>query len=147
MELQVKRYYEHARYTAGYLQEQNLLAYVLEDPVREEKIAGDTCIPPGKYVIDIRREGQVYKKYDRRFQHIGHSGMLWLRDVPNFKWVYIHCGNKTKDTEGCLLVGESMDTKGVLRHSADAYERVYKMITDAIKRGERVTIEIIPEVV
>ncbi|MCK5550630.1 MAG: hypothetical protein KAI41_08870, partial [Hyphomicrobiaceae bacterium] len=79
------------------------LCYVLEDQFNEPKIPGETRIPPGRYRIKFRDEGGMIVRYKKRFDW--HSGMLWLQDVPDFQFIYIHVGNKDDDTDGCLLVG------------------------------------------
>ena len=80
--------------------------FTLEDPPKDRvKIAGDTRIPAGTYRMTLRTEGGFHGRYRRRFGDM-HNGMLWLRDVPEYKWVLIHLGNTKKHTRGCLLVGE-----------------------------------------
>jgi hypothetical protein len=72
-----------------------------------------------------------------------HKGMLWLRDVPGFEWVYIHIGNTDDDTEGCILVGETIDYEsGFMGRSVKAYRYIYPLIATAIEIGEAVTLEI-----
>jgi hypothetical protein len=65
-----------------------------------------------------------------------------LLDVPNFEGVRIHSGNTAEDTEGCILVGLEQTSDGVGR-SRDAMAVIMPLIADAIKRGERVELEII----
>ena len=36
-------------------------------------------------------------------------GMLHVLDVPNFKYILIHCGNTDEDTAGCLLLGDTQE--------------------------------------
>ena len=79
--------------------------YVVEDAWKAQKAAGTTRIPQGIYEIKLRNEGGMTQKYGDRFSDI-HQGMLWLQDVPEFQWVYIHTGNTAKHTEGCLIVGD-----------------------------------------
>ena len=76
-----------------------------------------------------------------------HKGMLWLQDVPNFKWILIHCGNTDEHTAGCLLVGDSQEnnqikTNGFIGSSSNAYKRIYPAIAEAVE-NEGVTIEYI----
>jgi hypothetical protein len=118
--------------------------YVCEDEKREVKIKGETRIPVGTYKIELRDEGGMTKRYEAKFPGL-HRGMLWLRHVPGFEWVYIHIGNTDDHTEGCLLVGYGANrTNGenTVSRSTDAYKDLYKIILSAIAAGELVEIAI-----
>ena len=112
--------------------------FTLEDTQRYEKIEGETRIPSGFYDIALRNAGGMTKRYEKRFGEL-HKGMLWLRNVPNFKWVYIHSGNKKEHTEGCILVGDTLNNNqlenGFTGKSSQAYKRIYPSIVDAILFG------------
>lgn len=77
------------------------IAWTLEDELREQpmqpvsawKVKGQTAIPAGRYRITLR--------HSPRFGRM----LPWFRDVPGFEWVLLHGGNKSADTDGCLLVG------------------------------------------
>ena len=109
MKLEVLRYKSADDFTLGALFElkedgsREFMCYTLEDEHRDEKVMSETRIPAGEYEIKLRTVGGFNDKYSRRFKDI-HKGMLWLQDVPNFKWVLIHCGNTDEHTAGCLLV-------------------------------------------
>jgi len=78
-------------------------------------------------------------KYDSRYDF--HKGMLWVRDIPNFKYVLIHIGNEPSDTEGCLLLGSTADKdKAFVGGSAIAYSEAYKKIVKAFENNEKVYI-------
>ena len=81
---------------------------------------------------------------ERRFPW--HRGMLWLQNVPDFTFIYIHVGNKDDDSEGCLLVGDGQISnvveRGQVTNSVTAYRRVYSHIMDAMNAGEDVWIEV-----
>ncbi|NIP88730.1 MAG: hypothetical protein GWN84_03285, partial [Gammaproteobacteria bacterium] len=51
-----------------------------------------------------------------RFADI-HEGMLWIREIPNFEWVYLHCGADHEDTAGCPLLGD-MQKQNVTQEGA-----------------------------
>jgi len=124
-----------------------LLCYTCEDEYREHKVMHETRIPAGRYEIKLRPAGGIHPRYAKKFPDI-HKGMLWLQDVPNFTWVYIHVGNTDDHSSGCILLGASpvpdkKDGGGSVANSVDAYEKVYPMMADAIENGDRVYIEIV----
>jgi hypothetical protein len=70
--------------------------------------------------------------------------MIWVKDVPNFEYILIHCGNTVKDTEGCILVGEAIiESNGVLLNSRSAYNNFYPLIANAINSGKKASITLI----
>lgn len=119
--------------------------YTLEDTKRIRKIHGETRIPDGRYEISLRNEGSMTQKYAARYGDM-HRGMLWVQEVPDFNWIYIHTGNKRGHTEGCILVGDSLNNNqigdGFISKSRDAYQRIYPKICAAIEAGEKVTLRI-----
>lgn len=118
--------------------------YTLEDTFNEPKVWGQTRIPEGTYDIILRNEGGMTSKYAKRYSN--HKGMLWLQDVPNFEWVYIHTGNTEDHTDGCILVGKTCNSSdGTIGNSRDAYKDLYSKIIEALDNGEQVTIEIIKD--
>ena len=148
MKLEVIRFNKGVDSTNGILfdvtEGRKFLCYTLEDESREEKVYGETCIPEGEYTIQFRSEGGYHSKYSKRFADI-HLGMLEVCDVPNFKYILIHCGNTDEDTAGCLLVGDTQEninikTGGFIGRSTTAYTRIYQDIAKAVAAGEVVSI-------
>ena len=124
--------------------------YTLEDTDRgllqsdpkslSNKVKGKTAIPKGRY--------RVVLSYSPRFSNrpyykelTGDKGLPLLLDVPGFDRILIHTGNTPDDTEGCILVGKSID-KNNLSNSQAAYTPLYKKISNALLTGEGVTITI-----
>ncbi len=107
------------------------LCYTVEDEFREVKVPEETRIPADTYELKLRNGSPLGHRYAQRFPDI-HEGMIWLQDVPNFKWVYIHCGNDDDDTDGCVLVGNYM-TFGRVLNSRATYRRIYPGIVANIK--------------
>ena len=149
MKLEVVRFSSEIDSTNGILFDvtdgrRRFLCYTLEDEQRDEKVAGETRIPAGEYTVTFRRVGRFHTKYASRFRTI-HKGMLWVRDVPNFEYILIHCGNTDEHTSGCLLLGDTQENNqvkpnGFVGHSTKAYFRVYPYIAAALERKEEVTI-------
>jgi len=117
------------------------ICYTLEDEIREVKIKGETAIPAGKFEIKKRQlgESRLDSRYSKRFDF--YEGQLWLQDVPNFTYVYLHCGNREDQTDGCPLVGLTRWAKTV-GNSRDAYRKLYPLINDLLNDGHRVFIDI-----
>lgn len=149
MKLQVTRYVSSVESTLGLLHDvtqrraKKFLAYTLEDEYRTVKVFGETRIPAGTYEVTLRTTGGHHARYAKKFAAI-HDGMLWLQDVPNFKYILIHIGNTDDDTAGCLLVGSAPKHGAYedrLVNSTQAYRRVYLHVVEALNKGERVDIE------
>lgn len=111
--------------------------WVLEDPVREIpgvpverwKIPGKTAIPAGRY--------RVVLTMSQRFKR----ELPLLVDVPGFTGVRIHSGNKSEDTDGCLLPGMDRGQDFVGR-SREAEAALIYRLTAARTRGDPVTIDV-----
>jgi hypothetical protein len=95
-------------------------------------VAGETCIPIGRYEIKFRDAGGMNEKYKKKY--VGHIGMLHLQNVPGFKWIYIHPGNTDDHTEGCILpnFGTRLNGDHVGNDSIAAYQKIYDLIKFAI---------------
>ena len=86
-------------------------------------------------------------RYSRKFPTL-HQGMVEIRAIPNYSYVYIHIGNNFGDTAGCLLVGdkwELVEGEYELRQSKKAYLSLYKRLV-AMMENEVVFLEISNEV-
>ena len=144
MELLVKRFHSGSESTLGALFVNGRFnCFTCEDIHRKIKVPGKTRIPAGRFQIKLRAAGGMHK---RASIHSWHRGMLWLQDVPNFSWIYIHIGNTHENTRGCLLVGAaaySAKTQGGwLERSGLAYRELYGEVIEAMDRGEEVWITI-----
>jgi len=150
MELILRRQLDNERATTGILY-LDALAYCmgLEDTKREEKVAGKTRIPAGRYPITLRTGSPKANRYKNRYKK---EGMLWLRDVPGFKYVYLHIGNDEEDTEGCILVGQAViqsieegRLEQKLYNSTTVYLDLHDKVAGAICNGEEVFITVLDE--
>ena len=143
MYIQVVRESDNGKSTIGRMYVNGVFqCYTLEDTYNFPKVYGETRIPSGTYEIKLRNAGSMTGKYAERYDF--HKGMLWLQDVKDFKWVYIHTGNTHEHTDGCILVGDSADIKsGTIGQSRLAYAPLYVDIVAAMERGEEVTIEVV----
>lgn len=145
MKLRLERYRQTDVATAGrIIMPDKSIYHTLEDEKREVKIAGKTRINALTYDIKPRRVGSMHKRYLKRFGHGNHRGMLWLQKVPNFKWIYIHPGLTHRHTQGCVLVGPSinLDTMELAWDEYRAYQEFYAAVIDYAIAGD-LQIEIV----
>lgn len=111
--------------------------WLLEDAVREVKIHSQTCIPTGEYKLILNTVGGMNVKYKKDYSF--HKGMIEIDLIPNFDNVYIHKGNRIKDTMGCPITGDFYGFEGkdfIVMNSAKAYEREYPLLVDRIIKGD-----------
>jgi len=107
--------------------------YTLEDEKRDEKIKGETRIPEGIYEVFFRKVGGFHQKTEKYYGSTWHIGMLEVQNVPNFKYILIHCGNTDEDTAGCLLVGAvSCEPDNYIGQSRKAYKKLYPKVRNAL---------------
>lgn len=139
MEITLKRQQSNHEATIGDVYVDGVhQCYSLEDEVRTgEKVYGKTAIPAGRYRVVINRS-------NRFSQLAGHDVFLpLLLDVPSYEGVRIHAGNRPEDTEGCILVGQTVGIdNATINYSKLAMADLQPKIQDAINRGEEVWITI-----
>ncbi|WP_243392543.1 DUF5675 family protein [Solitalea longa] len=111
--------------------------YLLEDAIRQTKVAGHTCIPEGSYKLLLNTWGEMNKDYLKRYPKM-HKGMIELSGIPNFKAIYLHIGNTINDTAGCPLVGSwfnMVNGEFEVYQSRLAYERIYPVLAKLMALG------------
>lgn len=147
MELELLRYNHDAESSQGLLAvNHDFNCYTLEDEYRSVKVSGETRIPEGRYEIKLRTETtEMTRRYRKKYPWFTYH--LWLQNVPGFNWIYIHIGNHDRHSDGCILVADTAQNdprnfRGEQWESAQAFERLYKLITKAMKEHERVFITI-----
>jgi|TARA_Y100000310_G_scaffold185805_1_gene185870 hypothetical protein len=125
---------------------QDFLCYTLEDEIREVKVPGETAIGTGTFPLALRTEGGMHPKYADRYGTM-HKGMLWVRDVPEFEYIYLHTGVTDEHTKGCPLVADSVEQnisdEGSLAASRNAYRRIYPPMAAAIEAGEMCYLHVV----
>ena len=122
MKLILTRHARRADYTIGRLEDENgkKICDTLEPTWRdykggELKIPKKSAIPEGTY--------RVVTTYSLRFRKY----LPLLVGVPGFEGVRIHAGNTSRDTEGCILVGQNLQVGKVL-WSRITMEKLMKLI-------------------
>lgn len=125
--------------------------FTLEDEYREIKVKGETRIPAGTYTIKFNETlTPLTEKYRAKYPWFTYH--LEIQDVKNFKNVYIHVGNTDSNTQGCILLGDSLINNqvkvgnvqdGFLGNSGQAFERFYKKVGEHLRQNGDVEIQII----
>ena len=152
MELKLERRFPRDRYTIGKLYiDGKYFCDTLEDKDRGltsnmsvaqicgVKIKGETAIPTGRYLVDMKT---VSPRFGGRAQYQFCKGRLpRLCNTPGYQGVLIHIGNTAKDTEGCILVGENKE-RGKVLNSKATFRKLYPILKAADERGERILITI-----
>lgn len=144
MELLLKRTTRFPRSTAGDLFVDGALeCHTLEDvvreiagkPVKDWKIQNETAIPAGRYRVVIN--------FSQRFRR----NMIRLLEVPGFDGILMHTGNTDINTEGCVLVGQTITRLGIIKPgtSAPAYNAFFPKVAKALADGEDVWITVTNE--
>lgn len=142
MKLELKRLARRPNYTIGRLFVDGVyLCDTIEDTdrglskdmpleeIQKIKVKSETAIPTGNY--------QVILNMSARFKRL----LPLLLNVPGYEGIRIHPGNTEKDTEGCILPGLNK-VKGQVVESRAQFGKVFNLIDEALKRGEKVFIEI-----
>ena len=148
MEIAIVRKSDDKESTLGELYiDGNLFCATMEDTYRDIKIDGETRIPAGRYAIGFRHGSPKGKHYLLKYQT---AGMIWLQNVPGFKYIYIHIGNSDKDTAGCILVGFQAITyynvdapKQRVLESKDCYISLHSKVSAALLNKEEVFLTIV----
>ena len=133
MKLELKRFEYGNNYTIGRLYVDGVYqCFVLEDVVRPVgvKVKEETAIPKGTYKVII--------DFSNHFQ----KNMPHILDVPMFAGIRIHSGNTDKDTEGCLLVGETWVGGDNISGSKIAFGKLYHKMLGSIVSCEDISITI-----
>ena len=153
MELTIDRKWKKATYTIGRLYIDGLFyCNTLEDRdrglkqtdalsyIKTRKVAGETAIPTGSYVVSMTTMSPKYAGVAWYYNFCG-GFMPRLQNVPGFDGILIHTGNTALDTKGCILVGRNTKV-GKLTESRVCFQEIYKLMKAASDRKERITITI-----
>ncbi len=119
--------------------------FVIEDEHRDVKFKDETRIPAGFYRIQFRKAlTPLTQKYRAKFDWF--SWHLELQNVPKFSAIYIHIGNFESSTSGCQIIGNKagFDKRKHFRNfeSTDCFKRLYFLVSQTLKRGEKVWYEV-----
>jgi len=154
MELNLSRTKSDANSTIGELMvDWEPFCQTVEDAWRPKKIPKITRIPAGVYQVKFRfisdKELKLWpenltNRYRDRFDWFTYH--LELQGVPGFQFVYIHVGNWSTDSDGCILVGNySGGAELKVSNSVATFKALYLKCKNALENGEAITITILDE--
>ena len=159
MKLRLERVAFKSLYTIGHLYcvgkngEKTFICDTIEDKNRdlnkngkfddgEKKVAKQTCIPFGTYKIGWSSSPKFGVTKFLEAKPYGHI-MPWVRNVPSFSGILIHCGVNQNSSAGCIIVGYNkvvgrvVDSRKAFNYLMDNY------LWAAKQRGESITLEIV----
>ena len=146
VKINLYRYSDDGETTVGLLYiNDKFFCYTLEDAFRPQKIAGETRIPAGSFDIGFNRnETPLTERYRTRFPE-WFTYHIELKNVPQFNSIYIHNGGDHTNTEGCILVSDSLsvgDAKTFLTNSRKTFKTLYKFLNDQLNQNKKIVIKI-----
>lgn len=153
MKVNVVRRYNNSRYCIGDLYVDGVwISNTIEDTdrgwhngmsdawIRNNKVYSKSAIPVGTYnlTLNVVSPKFVQKLYYSKFC----GGRLpRLLNVPGFDGILMHRGKDEKSSAGCIILGYNT-IKGQVTNSQQAFEKFYKILEEANKKKEKITIEI-----
>lgn len=150
MDLLLQRISDNDHTTIGFIlrkETNNLLGFTCEDKHEEVKIKKETRIPAGTYEMKIRKEDTKLTIKHRTYYGPWFKYHIEIVGIPNFTGVYFHAGNDENDTEGCVLIGSTLNNHKAVQgkplvSSMDGTRRFYAVVYPHLEAGQRAFIEI-----
>lgn len=106
------------------------MCYTLEPPWKDNK-RNVSCIPEGTYKGRFQRSGSFP------------NFRMYFQDVPGRTRVMFHWGNQVKNTQGCPLLGDAINTKEMfIYRTKDTVHKVEAQLTDLLPLGKASTWDI-----
>lgn len=141
MELLLKRIARKNTYTIGHMYvDGTYFCDTIEDTDRglsqslsieenkKKKVKEETAIPTGRYQVTL---GVKSHRFAQKAAYGFCKGFLpRLVGVPAFEGVLIHIGNTSKDSAGCILVGQNKAVGKVL-NSTETFRKLYEKLKNA----------------
>lgn len=109
--------------------------------IRVKKVATKTAIPTGTYDLTMNIVSPRLSRYQFYRTNCNSGRVPRLLNVPGFDGILIHTGNTAADSAGCILVGKNSQVGKVL-NSKTTFLKLYKLLDQASRDGEKITITI-----
>ena len=106
--------------------------------IKARKVYGETAIPSGKYIIAMNVVSPKFAS-NTFYKRVCQGKVPRLLNVPGFDGILMHCGNSALDSYGCILIGLNK-IKGKIIQSRETFEKLYKVMNQAYKKGEKIEI-------
>lgn len=121
--------FTHSSSTGKMYVDGKYFGFTLEDTSRGEnvKINRDTAIPTGIYVVALSESFRFKRLMPMVYTES--NGYELKNKGISFKGIRIHGGNKSKDTEGCILVAKNKINDDCIQGSLE------KELTEYIKNN------------
>lgn len=153
MELKVKRLWKKPTYTIGNLYVDGIfLCNTLEDKDRgltqdmptteiyKKKVYGYTCIPAGRYRINMNR---ISPKFHKRNWAVKYGGRVpEIENVPCWTGVLFHPLNTPNESLGCVGVGENKVKGKIINSQKWFFTLMDEYLEPARERKEEVWLTI-----
>ena len=106
--------------------------------IQSKKVYAKTAIPTGTYQLLLNIVSPKYSKKDY-YKKFCNGKLPRLVNVKGFDGILWHRGNTEEDSAGCLILGYNK-VKGKVINSQEAFEKLYKRLSEANKKGEKITV-------
>ena len=153
MKLKLDRKYKKATYSIGKLyvdgvyfcdtvedKDRGLTDKDSLDKIKTTKVYAKTAIPTGTYKITM---GVISPKFSQKpyYKAFCNGKLPRLLNVKGFDGILIHKGSNADSSAGCIIVGKNTVVGGVT-NSQFYFEKLYKLLDEAYKKGETIELEI-----
>lgn len=109
--------------------------------IKEIKIAAETAIPTGTYIVRMDIISPKYSLNPWYVKNCHGARVPRIENVPGYSGVLIHTGNTAKHSSGCILVGKN-DVPGMVTKSRETFLKLYNILYHAHQKGETIKLTI-----
>jgi len=158
LQLRLERTALKKLYTIGHLYvvaggKKTYVCDTIEDTVRdvnkngvfdngEKKIKSLTAIPYGTYEVGWSYSSRFGVSKFKEAANYNHT-MPWVKRVPHFEGILIHCGSSEKSSAGCIIVGYNKQVGRVV-DSRKAFNKLMDYyLWPARNKGQKIYITIV----
>ena len=153
MELLLDRKYKKSTYSIGKLyvngeyfcdtvedKDRGLTDSMAVEEIKKKKVYALTAIPLGRYRITMNVISPSFSKKSY-YKNFCNGRLPRLLNVVGFDGILIHRGSNADSSSGCIIVGKNTVVGGVTQ-SQQYFEKLWKLLDDANKKGEEIWITI-----